>query len=97
MPQPFGMPGMQPPPMPGGMMSFGQGAGGSLGHMGVPAMQPPMYQPPPLPVVPPLPPPAQIQPGAGMGKLQQFVPLLLVLIIFLLVALLVTVIFLLKH
>jgi hypothetical protein len=33
----------------------------------------------------------------GMGKLQQFVPLLLVLVIVLLVVLLVTVIFLLKH
>jgi hypothetical protein len=35
-------------------------------------------------------------PAGGMGKLQQYVPLLLMLIIFLLVGLLVTVVFLMK-
>jgi hypothetical protein len=46
------------------------------------------------PTVPQL--PAAKPPAGGMGKLQQYVPLLLILVIFLLVGLLVTVVFLLK-
>jgi hypothetical protein len=42
-------------------------------------------------------PPAVAPPASGMGKLQQYVPLLLILIIFLLVGVLVTVVFLMKH
>jgi hypothetical protein len=54
-----------------------------------------MYAPPPMPAAPPI--PAVKPPEAGMGGLQKYVPLLLVLIIVLLVGLLVTVIFLMKH
>ena len=51
-----------------------------------------------LPSAPPVPqPPAVKAPQAGVGKLQAYVPLLLVMIIVLLVVLLVTVIFLMKH
>jgi hypothetical protein len=49
----------------------------------------------PMPIAPPV---APVTPaGQEGGKLQKYVPLMLVLIIFLLVALLVTVIFLMKH
>jgi hypothetical protein len=40
--------------------------------------------------------PAVAPPAGGMGKMQKYVPLLLMLIIFLLVGLLVTVVFLMK-
>jgi hypothetical protein len=55
-----------------------------------------MYVPAPqMPAVPPAPQPKPVEPG--MGKLQQYVPLLLVVTIVLLVALLVTIIFVMKH
>jgi hypothetical protein len=50
---------------------------------------------PTLPVAPPI--PTAMPAQSGMGKMQQYVPLLLVLIIVLLVGLLVTVVFLMKH
>jgi hypothetical protein len=49
----------------------------------------------PMPAVPPAPQVTPIEPG--MGKLQQYVPLLLVVTIVLLVVLLVTIIFVMKH
>ena len=51
--------------------------------------------PPQMPAAPQA--PTVKPPEGGMGKLQQYIPLLLVLIIVLLVGLLVTVIFLMKH
>lgn len=44
----------------------------------------------------PTPPPVQVQGAAPLGKMQQFIPLLLILIIFLLLGLIITVIFLMK-
>ena len=67
---------------PGGA---GAASGMNMPHMQAPAMN---LKPPAAPA------PAQ---AAPTGKLQQMIPLLLVVIIFLLVALLVTVIFLMKH
>ena len=86
-----------PPLPPAGM----QGLGGMPQPGGFAPPQPPqapgMYAPP-IPAPPPVPQAPPMKPAEpGMGKLQQFVPLLLVLVIVLLVVLLVTVIFLLKH
>lgn len=91
-PQPGGYAPMQTPQMGGGSVSFGAGGGAVQMPGGMASMQTPA--PPPLPPLPAAP-PAPAQPG--VGKMQQYVPLLLILIIFLLVGLLVTVIFLLKH
>ncbi len=85
-----------PPQPPAYPMSYPQGGAIHAPGGGLP-QAPGMYAPPPIPAppVPQAPPVKPIEPG--MGKLQQFVPMLLVLIIVLLVVLLVTVIFLLKH
>jgi len=48
-----------------------------------------------MPAAPQL--PAAKPPEGGMGKMQQYIPLFLVLIIVLLVVLLITVVFLMKH
>ncbi|MGB9407003.1 MAG: hypothetical protein WCA89_05665, partial [Terracidiphilus sp.] len=57
---------------------------------------PGMYIPaPPMPAVPPA--PTLKPPEPGMGKLQQYEPLLLILTMVLLVVLLVTIIFVMKH
>jgi len=88
-----------------GPASFSAGAGGAQGYIGMPPMQPPpaSMHPPMMPAMPgpavPQAPPAPNPPVAagGMGKMQQYIPLLLVIVIFLLVALLITVIFLMKH
>jgi hypothetical protein len=77
----------QPPqvptvPLPGQQPQFG------------PAMQMPQFMPPAQ--VPPIPTPALAAPPA-LGKMQQFLPLFAIIIIFLLIVILVTVVFLLKH
>jgi len=96
MPHPGGYAPPQPPQVPGYPMSYGPQAGAIPSPGGSLPQPPGMYAPaPPMPAVPPAPPVKPAEPG--MGKLQQFVPLLLVLIIVLLVVLLVTVIFLMKH
>ena len=65
-----------------------------------PAMQMPQYMPPAampqMPAPAPVAAPAPAAPPA-MGKMQQYLPLVLIIIIFLLVVILVTVVFLLKH
>jgi hypothetical protein len=86
----------QPLQVPGYPMNIGPHGGSIPGMGGSMPMAPGMYVPAiPQPSAPQVP-PAKPAP-TGMGKLQQYVPLLLVLIIFLLVGLLVTVVFLLKH
>lgn len=64
------------------------------------AWQPPQYAPAAVPA-PQLPAPAPVAAPSPalpvMGKLQQYLPLLLIIIIFLLIVILVTVVFLLKH
>lgn len=92
-------PGVYPPPqpqMPGYPMNYGPHAGAMPAPGGSLPQPPGMYiQPPPMPAAPPAP---QVKPAEpGMGKLQQYVPLLLVVTIVLLVALLVTIIFVMKH
>ena len=96
---PYGAPPMPPPQAPNPAMNFGGGGGAMPGYGGMPQMQAPAYPPPPpMPVVAAPAPPAAPAPAApAAGKMQQFVPLLLILIIFLLLGVLVTVIFLLKH
>jgi hypothetical protein len=59
-----------------------------------PAMQMPQFMPPAQ--VPPIPTPALAAPPA-LGKMQQYLPLFAIIIIFLLIVILVTVVFLLKH
>ena len=92
-PVPPAMPAMRPMAQPGGFAP----------PQAPPAPTYPMNFAPPvphagLPQAPPVPqPPAVKAPPAGVGKLQAYVPLLLVAIIVLLVVLLVTVIFLMKH
>jgi len=81
----FPQAGMGSFPQPGGM-----GYGGGAGMPMMPAVQVPPIQVP-VPVRSPTP-----AAGAPLGKLQQYVPLLLLLIVFLLVGLIVTVVFLLK-
>lgn len=98
MPQPGGFSPPQPPQLSGYPMNYGPHAGAIPAPGGNLPQPPGMYAPaPPLPTAPPVPPVKSAGSGTGMGKLQQYVPLLLVLIIVLLVVLLVTVVFLLKH
>jgi len=91
----------QPPQMsaqvPGYPMSYSPQAGAMHPPGGGAPQMPGMYPPAPpqLPAAPQLPPLKPVEPG--LGKLQQYVPLLLVVIIVLLVALIVTVIFLMKR
>lgn len=93
--QPGGYPPAQAPHMAGYPVSAGGHAGavpatgGGIPH--VPGVHVPTVAAPAVPKAPAMTPPA-----GGMGKLQQYVPLLLMLIIFLLVGLLVTVVFLMK-
>lgn len=84
-PQMGAVPGMAAGAHPGAMPPSG------AGMAQVPGAHVPAVAAPTVPQPPALKPPA-----GGMGKLQQYVPLLLILIIFLLVGLLVTVVFLLK-
>jgi hypothetical protein len=98
LPQPGVHASAQPPQIgSGGAMSFNASAGPVQLSGGMQPMASPHLQT----TAPPLLPPAPLAPSApappGLGKLQQYVPLMLVLIIVLLVALLVTVIFLMKH
>ncbi len=84
-PQMGGMPGMAAGAHPGAMPPAGAGmaqvSGAHVPAVAAPSVpQPPAFKPP----------------ADGMGKMQQYVPLLLMLIIFLLVGLLVTVVFLMK-
>jgi hypothetical protein len=97
MPQPGGYAPPQPPQPPGYPMSYGPQAGGMPAPGANMPLGPGMYAPapPPMPSAPTLSPVKPAEPG--MGKLQQYVPLLLVLVIVLLFVLLVTVVFLLKH
>lgn len=92
-------PGVYPPAqpqMPGYPMNYGPHAGAMPAPGGSLPQAPGMYMPAaPMPVVPPAPQLKPVEPG--MGKLQQYVPLLLVVTIVLLVALLVTIIFVMKH
>jgi hypothetical protein len=69
--------------------------GGSFSGGSMPQM-PGVYLPS-APQLPALQTPAVGSNSAGVGKLQKYIPLLLIVIIFLLVGLLVTVVFLLKH
>jgi len=104
-PPPPAMPGLgampqpriyTPPRAPADPASYAPHAGAAPAAGG--GFPPPgMYAPaaPPMPAKPQLPPVKP--PESGMGKLQQYVPLLLVMIIVLLVALLVTMVFLIKH
>lgn len=86
----------QPLHVPGYPMNIGP-QGGSISVMGGSvSVTPGMHVPAIPPASAPLAPPAK-QAATGMGKLQQYVPLLLIVIIFLLIGLLVTVVFLLKR
>jgi hypothetical protein len=77
-------------------MNYGPHAGAMPAPGGSLPQPPGMYIPAsPMPAVPPAPQVTPIEPG--MGKLQQYVPLLLVVTIVLLVVLLVTIIFVMKH
>jgi len=94
-PHPGGFPPPQPPPLPAYPMSYPPppAPGGSAPNM--PGMYAPP-PPPPMPAVPQAPPPKPVQPG--VGKLQQMVPLLLIVVGFLFIVVLVLLIFLLlKH
>jgi hypothetical protein len=94
MPQVYGAPGVQTPMMPGGQAN--RGSAGMPGQMGMMPMQPAVFAPPP--VLPSIPQPSPAPAGQpGTGKMQKYVPLMLMVIIFLLIGLLVTVIFLMKH
>ena len=75
-------PQVPPVPLPGQPPQFGS------------AMQMPQFMPPAQ--VPPIPAPALAAPPA-MGKMQQYLPLFAIIIIFLLIVILVTFVFLLKH
>jgi hypothetical protein len=75
-------PQVPPAPLPGQPLQFN------------PAMQMPQFMPPAQ--VPPIPAPALAAPPA-LGKMQQYLPLFAIIIIFLLIVILVTVVFLLKH
>ncbi|MFY9856289.1 MAG: hypothetical protein WAK26_20685 [Terracidiphilus sp.] len=84
------------PQMPSFPMNYGPQAGAMSAPGGSLPQQPGMYIPAPsMPAVPPAPQLKPVEPG--MGKLQQYVPLLLVVTIVLLVAVLVTIIFVMKH
>ncbi len=96
MPQPGGFPPPQPPHMPAYPMTPPSPGAFHAPGGGMP-QAPGMYAPPP-PTMPAMPPAPAVKPPEGaMGGMQKFVPLLLVLIIVLLVGLLVTVIFMMKH
>jgi hypothetical protein len=98
LPQPGLHASVQPPQMGGGgAVNFNASAGPMQLSGGMQPLATPHLQATAPPLLPPAPlaPPAPVPPA--LGKLQQYVPLLLVLIIVLLVALLVTVIFLMKH
>lgn len=89
MQQPGGFPPPQPPQVPSYPMNLAPQAGAM-------PQQPGMHVP--VPQMPAAPPAPQVKPPEpGVGKLQQYVPLLLVVIIVLLVVILVTVVFLMKH
>jgi len=94
---PGSIPGAYPPQAPqmsGYAMNAGAHAGGMPGGAGmaqIPGAHVPAVAAPAVPQAPAVAPPA-----GGMGKMQKYVPLLLMLIIFLLVGLLVTVVFLMK-
>jgi hypothetical protein len=96
-----GMPAasVYPPPqpqMPSYPMNYPPHAGSMPAAGGTMPQQPGMYAPaPPMPPAPQAPPLKPVQPGAG--KMQQYLLLTGVVIIVLLVAILVTVIFLMKH
>jgi len=95
MPQPGGFAPPPPPQAPGYPMQFGAPAAAAPG--GSMPKSPGMFAPA-VPPMPPAPQPPPVKPApTGMGKMQQYVPLLLVLVIVLLVVILVTVIFLMKH
>jgi len=83
------------PPMPGVGMNYGTPAGMISPQGTNMAHQPGAQALPAMATTPPVPSLKSAQPP--MGKLQQYVPMMLVLIIALLIALLVTVIFLMKH
>jgi len=83
----------QPPAMPAHPMNPSTAGAFQAPRMGAPGMYAP--PPPPMPAFPPA--PALKAPEPGAGNMQKYVPLLLVLIIVLLVGLLVTVIFMMKH
>lgn len=94
MPQVGGFPQSQSPQIPGYPMNMTPG-GGAFSGGSMPQM-PGVYLPS-APQLPALQTPAVGSNSAGLGKLQKYIPLLLIVIIFLLVGLLVTVVFLLKH
>jgi len=95
MPPPRGYPPPQTPQAPAYPASYAPHAA-AMPAAGGGLPQPGMYAPaaPPMPAKPQLPPAKSTE--SGIGKLQQYVPLLLVMIIVLLVALLVTLVFLMK-
>ncbi|MGP8270951.1 MAG: hypothetical protein ACLQLH_12835 [Terracidiphilus sp.] len=92
-------PGVYPPPqpqLPGYPMNYGPHAGAIPTPGGGMPQPPGMYVPvPPMPIAPQAPPVKAAEPGTG--KTQQYLLVMGVVIIVLLVALLVTVIFLMKH
>ena len=92
-------PGVYPPSQPqlhGYPMNYGPHAGGMPVPGGAMPQPPGMYVPaPPMPTAPQAPPMKPAEPG--MGKTQQYLLVMGVVIIVLLVAVLVTVIFLMKH
>lgn len=94
MPQVGGFPQAQSPHIPGYSVNVGPG-GGSFSGGSLPQM-PGVYLPS-APQPPVLQTPAMGTGSAGVGKLQKYIPLLLIVIIFLLLGLIVTVVFLLKH
>jgi hypothetical protein len=81
---------------PGPAASGGMGTGMGGGGMQMPHMQMPQMQMPQMNMQPPAA-PAPAAPAAAPSKLQQMIPLFLVVIIFLLIALIVTVVFVMKH
>ena len=96
MPQPGGFAPPQPPQVPNYPMNFGPQAGGMPAVGGSMPQAPGMYAPPvPVPPVPQAPPVKAPDPGAG--KTQQLLLIMGAVIIVLLVAILVTVIFLMRH
>jgi hypothetical protein len=96
MPQPGGFAPPPPPQVPNYPMNFGPQAGGMPAVGGSMPQAPGMYAPPiPVPPVPQAPPVKAPDPGAG--KTQQLLLIMGAVIIVLLVAILVTVIFLMRH
>jgi hypothetical protein len=96
MPQPGGFPSPHPPQPPAFPQGFGQQAGAVPSQAGAVPRQPGAYPPlPPMPAAPQIPPVKPPAPPAG--KTQQYLLIMGAVIIVLLVAILVTVIFLMKH